>query len=57
MGALESGIFADREVFPHRAVGGVGAAQVRAGPGAEVGVVPFRLMDPPPAQILPEVDV
>lgn len=49
--------YTDKNVFPHRAVGGVGAAQVRTGPGAEVGVVPFRLMDPPPAQILPEVDV
>lgn len=41
----------------HRAVCGVGAAEVRTRPGAEVGVVPFGLMDPPPAQILPEVDV
>lgn len=36
---------------------GVGAAEVRTRPGAEVGVVPFGLVDPPPAQILPEVDV
>lgn len=43
--------------FPHRAMGGVRAAQVRAGTGAEVSVVPFRLMDPPPAQILPEIDI
>lgn len=42
---------------PHRAVCGVGAAEVRTRPGAEVGVVPFGLVDPPPAQILPEVDV
>lgn len=41
----------------HRAVCGVGAAEVRTRPGAEVGVVPFGLVDPPPAQILPEVDV
>lgn len=40
-----------------RAVRGVGAAEVWARPGAEVGVIPFRLVDPPPAQILPEVDV
>lgn len=36
---------------------GVGAAEVWARPGAEVGMIPFRLVDPPPAQILPKVDV
>lgn len=41
----------------HRAVRGVSAAEVRARPRAKVGVIPFRLVDPPPAQILPEVDV
>lgn len=41
----------------HRAVRGVSAAEVRARPRAEVGVIPFGLVDPPPAQILPEVDV
>lgn len=41
----------------HRAVRGVSAAEVWTRPRAEVGVIPFGLVDPPPAQILPEVDV
>lgn len=43
----------------HRYLGmlGVGAPQVRTSPSAEVGLVALRLMDPPPAQVLPEVDV
>ena len=38
-------------------MGGVCAAEVRAGAGAEVGVVAFGLVDPPPAKVLAEVDV
>ena len=45
------------EHFTHCAVGGVGAPQVGAGPRAVVGVVPLGLVDPPPVQVLAEVDV
>lgn len=41
----------------YRAVRGVGAAEVRARPGAKVGIVTFWLVNPLPSQILPEVDV
>lgn len=36
---------------------GVGAPQVRARPSAEVGVVPFGLMDPFPPKIPLEINV
>ena len=38
-------------------MGGVCAAEVRAGARAEVGVVAFGLVDPPPAQVLAEVNI
>lgn len=41
----------------HRAVCGVSTAEVRTRPRAEVGIITFRLMNPPPTQVLPEVDV
>lgn len=42
---------------PYRAMGRVCTAEVRARARAEVGIVTLRLVDPFPAQILPEVDV
>lgn len=39
------------------AVLGVCAPQIRTGSCTEVGVIPFGFMDPPPTQILLEVDV
>lgn len=42
---------------PYRAMGCVCTAEVWARARAEVGIVTLRLVDPFPAQILPEVDV
>lgn len=50
----------DTSFFPtmsYIAVLSVCAPQIRTGSCTEVGVVTFRFMDPPPAQILLEVDV
>ena len=41
----------------YRAVGCIRAPQVRAGPGAVVGIVTTGLMNPLPVQVTPEVDV
>lgn len=41
----------------HLGMLGVGAPQVRTRPGAEIGLVALGLMDPPPSQVLPEIDV
>lgn len=38
-------------------MGGVCTAQVRTWTRAEVRIVPFRLMDPPPSQILTEINI
>lgn len=35
----------------------VGTPQIWAGPGAEVGLIALRLMDPPPAKVLPKIYV